>query len=356
VLAFAGAVLGGCSAPSHDAFSTIGVPSPQTWVRPSDRHVVGNDIPPRLQWMANHGYCGEVAMISAGLYFGQYASQYEARALASDGIPQNEGKSQLLLGGNDQRAARLMHLSAVEWDTRTERTTDDYLAWVKASVVAGYPTIIGIYMNMDRFYGDHNPHAGAIYDHIVPVTGIASSHPLLDDHYYSSDVLTFSDSGVWDPAHRRPYIFRYPFGSFQRDREQANARNGPIYSVDDRANNYGRIAITGIVDEDREALPVRVDTSVNYEHPSMRQGETKRPASMPLALTVTVSGLQPGQTYNLYRYDAFKDVPDSAFNANAGSASEHWSITIATGTTYTLTEHIRSSDVAAYRAVSAASP
>src|ERR1700722_11587714 len=72
-------------------------------------YAAANDIPPRLQWMANHGYCGEVALISAGLYYGQYASQYDARALASDGLPQNEGKSQLLLGGNDRRAARLRH-------------------------------------------------------------------------------------------------------------------------------------------------------------------------------------------------------------------------------------------------------
>jgi len=28
------------------------------------------DIPPRYQWNANNGYCGEVAFISVGLYYG----------------------------------------------------------------------------------------------------------------------------------------------------------------------------------------------------------------------------------------------------------------------------------------------
>ena len=45
--------------------------------------VYENDIPPRLQWNSNDVYCGEVSMISAGLYYGQYLSQYDVRAIAS---------------------------------------------------------------------------------------------------------------------------------------------------------------------------------------------------------------------------------------------------------------------------------
>jgi len=41
-----------------------------------------------FQWDANYGYCGEVSLISAGLYYGQYISQYDARALASPNVPQ----------------------------------------------------------------------------------------------------------------------------------------------------------------------------------------------------------------------------------------------------------------------------
>ena len=48
---------------------------------------VGTAMPPRIQWNANFGYCGEVSIISAGLYFGQYMSQYDARAIASADAP-----------------------------------------------------------------------------------------------------------------------------------------------------------------------------------------------------------------------------------------------------------------------------
>jgi hypothetical protein len=351
----AAASLAACSAAGHGTVPPIGTQPLASGARQTSRYAAANDIPPRLQWMANHGYCGEVAIISAGLYYGQYASQYEARALASDGLPQNEGKSQLLLGGDDRRAARLMHLNALEWDTNAEQSTDDFLGWVKQNVVAGYPVVIGIYMNYYRFYGIHDPHAGAIYDHIVPVTGVASNHPLGDPAYDPSDTLTFSDSGVWSTDHSRPYVFTYGFGAFQRDREQANAKNGPIYSLDDRARNYG-VAITGIADDNHETLPVRVATNVDYERPAMKQGETSRPASMPLVLTVTVSNLQSKATYNVYRYDAFTKVPDGAFNAHAAAAAEHLVLKDPQSPTYTFTEHIRSSDVAVYRVVAASSP
>jgi hypothetical protein len=73
--------------------------------------IISNPIPPRLQWNENYGYCGEVSLISAGLYYGQYISQYDARALASPGVPENDFNSQLMLGINDQIAAAAMHLN-----------------------------------------------------------------------------------------------------------------------------------------------------------------------------------------------------------------------------------------------------
>ena len=45
-----------------------------------------NKIPPRYQWEHNGGYCGETSMISAGLYYGQYLSQYDVRTIASPGM------------------------------------------------------------------------------------------------------------------------------------------------------------------------------------------------------------------------------------------------------------------------------
>jgi hypothetical protein len=39
------------------------------------------DIPPRLQWDDNSGYCGEVSIGSIALFYGTHISQYRVRAI-----------------------------------------------------------------------------------------------------------------------------------------------------------------------------------------------------------------------------------------------------------------------------------
>lgn len=314
-----------------------------------------NNIPPRYQWDGNQGYCGEVGLISAGLYYGQYASQYTVRSLAST-LPQSNPKSQLLLGNNDQRAATSMHLKFSEWNTVSENNTDQFLAWVKQNVVKGYPVLIGIYTNEYLFYGNTDPNAGdSDYDHIVPVYGIASNHALNDPNYYGDDVLYFSDNGLWGSATNPPYDFSYSFDSFQASRKEANAKKGAIYSLADDGSNYG-IVILGVNDLHGDTVPVRVSTNVNYEKPEIVDGSNNPPAPMPITLTITLSDLQPNVAYNLYKYNNFNSVPDSQFNANASKAYKKWKVQISSGNTYVFSEQIQSNEVAVYRAVKATAP
>jgi hypothetical protein len=302
------------------------------------------DIPPRKQWNANFGYCGETSMITAGLYYGQYVSQYTARTVASDGTPQYRRSSQLLLGGNDRHAAIRMHLASIEWNTSSERNTDEFLRWVQLNVERGYPVAIGVYTNEYRFYGTTAPRAGdPSYDHIVPVTSV------------SADALTFSDNGLWNPTGIPRYTFGYRFAAFQRTRVQANAPGAPVYSLASDGRNYG-IAISGIADADHQTLPVRLSTNVPWERPPMRNGSNVRPRPMQLVLTITISNLTPGVAYRLYRYDRLDRIPDAHFNVNASKASRIWRVRITGGTTYTLTQAIMSDQVAAYRAVPASAP
>jgi len=307
------------------------------------------NIPPRLQWTANYGYCGEVSLISAGLYFGQYISQYDIRAAASKGQPQSKSGSQLLIGVNDAYTAAQLHLQAVEWDTDDEQNTDDFLAWIKQHVVKGHPVAAGIYINHYLFNGDADPNAGdPDYDHIVPVMGISTNHSLSDGNYYDDDGIYFSDNGLWEASGKRPYNFSYIYEAFQASRQQANAKNGPLYSITNDASNYG-IAITGIADLKGETFPVRVDTDLNYEHPDIAEGSDDRPAPMPLTLTITVSGLTPNTPYTLYRYNTLESVPDSDFNDHP--SYQQWPVEIASGTSYVMTQQISSDEIAVYRAV-----
>lgn len=322
---------------------------------PKPTNTVANPLPPRQQWLANDGYCGEESFVSAGLYYGQYVSQYDARALASGNAPQNTARSQLLLGVNDVAAAKAMHLAATTYNTAAQTDTASFLKWVKTNVTAGNPVAIGVYTNEFRFYGRTNPNAGdPVYDHIVTVTGITSRSPLTGPVAYSpDDVITFSDHGLWTgtPTGIPQYLFSYAFGAFPATRRQANTAGAAVYSLPDTGENYG-IAITGVADRNKETVPVRLTTSVNAENPPMVNGSTRRPPARPVTLTVTVSNLTPGTTYNLYRYSTMAAVPDGGFNANASKAAQKWKI-VATGRTYTMQQTIMSNEIAAYRAVPA---
>ena len=321
-------------------------PAPRTYT-------AGSRLPARIQWNANYGYCGEVSFISAGLNYGQYVSQYDARAIASKNARQSLESSQLLLGVNDVATAKAMRLSATAFNTAQQPNSTAFLTWVKSNVTAGSPVVIGVFQNQSRFYGLRNLNAGdAKYDHIVTVTGITSKYALTGTtKYYADDVLTFNDHGLWTktPNGQPQNAFSYSFGTFATTRQRANATTGPVYSLKSGAD-YG-IAITGIIDVNRETVPVRLTTSTNAETPAMINGSSTRPAAKPVTLTITVSNLKPGTTYTLYRYNSMANVPDSKFNANATKAAQKWTIKIASGTTYTMTQTINSNETAVYRAV-----
>lgn len=313
-----------------------------------------NDIPPRLQWMHNSGYCGEVSLINAGLYYGQYISQYDVRAISTKGSTQT--RCQLLVGLNDTKAAERMHLQYEEWDNDSEQETTQFLAWIKQKVTNKNPVAIGLYINEYLFHGSTNPLAGdPDYDHIVTVTSLNSNHPLTDPTYYPDDQICFSDHGLWPKNTAPVYFYTYTFNDIQKSREEANNPNSPIYSLNGKGNNSG-IAILGVKDLNGDTLPVRLDTNFNYEDPAIASYSDTRPEPMSLTLTITVSNLEPGVRYILYRYNDLDAIPDSTFNANASHAYQSWPFEIASGTTYTQTEAIQSNEIAAFRCVKSSAP
>ena len=368
---------------------------PPTAISPAipieSQNKITNDIPPRFQWNHHGGYCGEVSLISAGLYYGQYVSQYTARC-AGSGITTNsqciccsDQSNQVLLGANNMSKAAVaagnMHLNYVVFPTEyNSQGTRDLLSWVKAYVLNGYPVAIGLYENQYLFYGDTNRHAGdPEYDHIVPVYGIESSDsappplppPFLT--YVGTDKIYFSDNGLWGPVNdpvnppnlpnpADPYTFSSTFDNFQATREEANSPDGMQYSLAKSSASVGTygIAITGIVDLDGFTIPIRVKTNVNYEFPQIDKHSNSQPSSMPITLTVIVGNslkpLNPLLNYNVYQYNQLSNVPNSMFNANAGNASHTFPIPSGTGPTYTFTVNIDSSDVAVFRAVPTTAP
>lgn len=98
------------------------------------------NVSPRLQWLSNEGYCGEVSLIMTGLKYGQYISQYDMREISAVCPDVAKCKVQeqrfYLVGENDQRASKLVKLDAIEWDFTDLSIghTMSHLAWIKVSL------------------------------------------------------------------------------------------------------------------------------------------------------------------------------------------------------------------------------
>lgn len=321
-----------------------------------------NAIPPRFQWNSNSGYCGEVSMISAGLYYGQYLSQYDVRSYASPGKNQL-GANQLLLGQNDAVAAE-----ALNFTYERKRLSDNatFLTWVKHHVAKGHPVIIGLLNNENILYRNTNPTAGQPqYDHIVPVVGFYSDNDL-NAPYNSGDRILFSDNGLFTPndnydticypPHTNPkngnvpYLYAPELKGFCLDRKQANSPNGPVYSLlslpDKPHHNYG-IAITGIKGN-KNLLPVYLTTDYNFEYPCIPHKSSTRPASMSIVLGIHVSGLTKGKKYAVYYYTSMKQVP---VGNQKQKEKFRWNTFTAAGATQQLKMKIQSDQEAIFRVV-----
>lgn len=319
--------------------------------KPDGRYSYQLEIPARLQWNANFGYCGETSFISAGMHFGQYTSQWTARSLASPGVAQTEEESQLLLGVNDMDAARMMKLQAVAFDSESQDSTPAYLTWVKSMVLRGYPVIIGVFLNMTA--SDGQLPGSSEYDHIVPVLGIGSKSRLSSDdrRYRPSDVIAFSDNS----GANQSSLYQSRFNRFQLSRARANGPRAPLYSLRSRPMNYAA-AVTGVADPDRVTIPVRLTTSADGEGLQDGVQMTSPPAPSPIEITATVTIPNPAVGYHVYLYDDFVEVPIRNFNTSSATAIESWTIPAGSGSTWSKTINAMSDQTRVFRAVPVSAP
>jgi hypothetical protein len=282
-------------------------------------------IQPRLQWNANHGYCGEVSLISAGMQLGQYTSQWTARRLASPGINQTATKSQLLLGVNDLQAARKMRLRGFNFNNSKQKTSRQFIRWIKNNFLENKTVIIGVYENMPLF-NSPNRRGDQQYDHIVPITGIRSFYSLKKnkDKYYPNDRLFFSDNGLYTGNNRRQFIFNFSFKKLLKTRQQANKSKLP-YSIRSSPRNYG-LVVGGVADRNRVTAPIRLTSNYRGQGITRKRFINKplKPFLIKLQATVTIPN--NNEAYNVYLYNSFNSVPVNDFNKHANQAIRKWVI------------------------------
>jgi hypothetical protein len=220
------------------------------------------------EWYNNNGYCGEVSMIQAGMAFGQWTSQFNARLFCASGLSQTgpDGycaahnanpnyNSQMLLEsprGGDQRFASApacldnFSLESSHFETEKQASGKNgykqYMSWIKQRLIEGQIVAIGV---------THKGHDSPEYDHIVTVVKIATNHDPENSEYFDDDVIYFDDhgsntfqNGKLSPHHPPipfaasqtpdscdPYIYAYSFGRLAHSRAEANADGAPLYSI-----------------------------------------------------------------------------------------------------------------------------
>jgi len=285
---------------------------------PAARASIQLDIPPRLQWDNNNGYCGECSIQQIALFFGTYISQYRARAIIDTTqqqdvwVPENSGP-----------IFDALRLAYEAWDTtRPTPQCQPYLVWAKAHLQQGHPVIVDVFVQ-----GESDP----AYDHIIPATGFTSVDVTT---YHSTDTLVFNDNYASAPYTRT-------FGSL--DDTRAMSGNGAIYEYCiPRISDYG-CAVTGIKDDSGTARPVSLKID-RWNEPNISQGAS--PVQM--NATIQVSGLSVGSQYVLLRYNAYQNVPTNNYLSSAYSAATAF---VATGSVRTFTDSFMSDATVIYRCV-----
>jgi len=265
-------------------------------------------IAPRLQWDELDGYCGECCIQQAALYFGTYVSQYICR-----GIINPNQKSQLLVGLNEQQVLSALRLGSVTFAYSRVPSPQfpAYLVWLKQNLSLLRPVLITAYVR-----GLNDPD----YDHIMLATGFTGQDTV---NYNPADQLAFNDCF-------NPLVFNRPAAKLSDNRRMR--ANGAKYEFCIPSTICYGCAVTGIQDTSRLALPVQISMAT-WSEPDLMAGA----APVMLNGTVTVSGLIPGKSYSLYRYNDYRVVPttnyakskySSALNFVAPVASVSFPVTI----------------------------
>ena len=276
------------------------------------------DIPPRLQWDNNDGYCGECSIQQIALYFGAYISQYRAREIIDPTqqqdvwVPENSGP-----------IFDALRLNYQAWDSSlTTPQYQAYLIWAKAHLQQGHPVIVDVFVQEE---------SSPDYDHIVAATGFTSTDT---NTYHAIDTLVFNDN--YEPT---PYT--RTFGSLYDTRSMSG--NGAVYEYCIPKNTDYGCAVTGVKDTTGMLLPVSLKLN-RWDEPNVSLGDS--PAQ--LTATVTIRSLAAGSHYALLRYNTYTSVPTSGYLTSAYSTS---TIFTATSDVHTLTDRFMSDKIVIYRCV-----
>lgn len=264
-------------------------------------------VEPRRQWTQSGGYCGSLSVQAIALSYGVWISQSVVRMSAADGGGHGDPNTGYeILHTNLGGALDTLGLTYIEFSSSLYPQSPAYLEWLKEQLAAGHRIIWFIMCKGDS----HNSYdlPNATYDHVEPVFGIYSNNlsaPVLGD-----DVLVHGSDYAPDGEANTGYFRR--FDSLVDTTDMAGNCSlaipvwgkNEMYPCLDLVHSFG-FAVTGLARGPTMPISMTVDT---LNEPDVAAGDPPGP----LTATVTVSDLEVGHRYLLYRFDRGNAVvPDS---------------------------------------------
>lgn len=244
---------------------------------------------------------------ATALAFGAWISQDLVRKANTHGEGHGSPKEGYeVLPSNVAETVRNLKLTCDEWDyMQPKPQAPAFKKWMKSHLVLGHPIVMFPMCKGDS----HTPYAGSCpngghLDHVEPIWGIGSNHPLNDTSVYDDDWLVHGS----DQDHQKYYR---TFASLEDTPEmngnckhaQAGFGKNEMFPCIYDQVDYG-VSVTGL--SAKGVLPVVLAVD-RLDEPDVRMW-------LPHANlhgTVTVSQLRAGAHYILYRYQGTVAVPTS---------------------------------------------
>lgn len=287
---------------------------------------------PGQQWNINGGFCGAWSTQQSALAFGAWISQDLVRKANRDqniahGMHGDTTVGYEVMPTNVAYTAEHLKLTYDEWDySQPSPQSAAYKQWLKKHLSQGHPVV---WFPLCKGDGTscYDPSAcpnGGMTNHVEPLFGIFSDHALDDETAYDDDwILHASDQDLM-PYYRKMSSLE---DSTDMNGNCANAQPGfgknEMYPCFDEKVTYG-LSVTGLAVTG--TLPVSLSVDITSE-PNVRFFQK----ASQIHGTVTVSGLQAGKKYVLYRYSGTESLPSAA----PFTGAEHTTPFTSTGSTWT---------------------
>lgn len=290
------------------------------------------DAPPRKMWGwidGVSGFCGETCFQAALAMNGAWFS--------AEWVRYADGDAELLVGVNDEKAAKALNMKYSVWDGNRADANDFLADFVKPQIDAGAPVVLGFYELQKR--GDSE------YDHIMLITGY--------DADSTGKIVGLVYNDWWSQAQSR-HLCRYSDAAgtttnprFIATRSGCQMASDPTKQPYDycipKTTQYA-IALSGLTVNGDATTYLRATKTWEPDW-SAEDNLHQKPEQQDF--TLQISGLTNGKTYSVLRFDGPEAFSRAAGNLGGGSWTWSSGPFTAAGATKTMTVQLMS-DARAY--------